>query len=125
MSRAKTGGGVPCIATIPASSARSLRSQVSRSAGMDRAFAASSSSTVAAGRSTTVCPSVSSATKAKWHRSARDLLTRLKRVRPTPDLQRRDRAEEVAAMVVFLLSQQASFVNGANYRVDGGPVAMI
>ena len=49
----------------------------------------------------------------------------LKEERPTLELQRRGRAEEVAAVVVFLLSKQASFVNGANYRVDGGSVATI
>ncbi len=49
----------------------------------------------------------------------------LKEERPTLELQRRGRAEEVAAVVVFLCSAQASFVNGANYRVDGGSVATI
>ena len=49
----------------------------------------------------------------------------LKEERPTLELQRRGRAEEVAAMVVFLCSAQASFCNGANYRVDGGSVATI
>ncbi len=49
----------------------------------------------------------------------------LKEERPTLELHRRGRAEEVAAVVVFLLSKQASFVNGANYRVDGGSVATI
>ena len=49
----------------------------------------------------------------------------LKEERPTLELQRRGRAEEVAAVVVFLCSAQASFVNGANYRVDGGSVATL
>ena len=49
----------------------------------------------------------------------------LKEERPTLELQRRGRPEEVAAVVVFLCSAQASFCNGANYRVDGGSVATI
>lgn len=38
---------------------------------------------------------------------------------------RRGRAEEVAAAVAFLCSEQASFITGANLRVDGGSVATI
>lgn len=49
----------------------------------------------------------------------------LKEERPTLELKRRGRPEEVAALVVFLCSQQASFINGANYRVDGGSVATV
>ena len=49
----------------------------------------------------------------------------LKEERPTLELQRRGRAEEVAAVVVFLCSKHASFINGANYRVDGGSVATV
>ena len=49
----------------------------------------------------------------------------LKEERPTLELQRRGRPEEVAAVVTFLCSKHASFVNGANYRVDGGSVATI
>jgi 3-oxoacyl-[acyl-carrier protein] reductase len=45
--------------------------------------------------------------------------------RPTLELHRRGRAEEVAATMVYLCSQQASFINGANVRVDGGSVASI
>ncbi len=33
--------------------------------------------------------------------------------------------EEVAALVTFLCSKDASFVNSANYRVDGGSVATV
>ena len=49
----------------------------------------------------------------------------LQKERSTLELPRRGRAEEVAAVMVFLLSQQASFVNGANDRVDGGSMAEI
>ena len=53
------------------------------------------------------------------------IATFLKEERPTLELQRRGRPEEVAALIVFLCSQQASFINGANYRVDGGSVATV
>lgn len=45
--------------------------------------------------------------------------------RPYIELKRRGKAEEVAAVVTFLCSDKASFVNGANYRVDAGSVATI
>ncbi|MCP1118631.1 SDR family NAD(P)-dependent oxidoreductase [Robbsia andropogonis] len=45
--------------------------------------------------------------------------------RPFIELKRRGRVEEVAAAIVFLCSERASFVNGSNYRVDGGSVATI
>lgn len=45
--------------------------------------------------------------------------------RPHIELKRRGQAEEVAAVISFLCSDKASFVNGANYRVDGGSVATI
>jgi 3-oxoacyl-[acyl-carrier protein] reductase len=47
----------------------------------------------------------------------------LKEERPSIELGRRGRPEEVAAAIAFLCSEQASFVVGANYRVDGGSVA--
>ncbi|WP_338661386.1 SDR family oxidoreductase [Pararoseomonas sp. SCSIO 73927] len=47
----------------------------------------------------------------------------LKEERPTLELRRRGRVEEVAAVIALLCSERASFVNGANYRVDGGSVA--
>jgi NAD(P)-dependent dehydrogenase (short-subunit alcohol dehydrogenase family) len=45
--------------------------------------------------------------------------------RPYMALKRRGEPQEVAAVVAFLCSEQASFVNGANYRVDSGAVASI
>lgn len=45
--------------------------------------------------------------------------------RPYMELGRRGKPEEVAAVVVFLCSALASFVNGANYRVDAGSVATL
>jgi NAD(P)-dependent dehydrogenase (short-subunit alcohol dehydrogenase family) len=47
----------------------------------------------------------------------------LKEERPTLELRRRGEPEEVAAAILFLCSAQASFVNGANLRMDGGSVA--
>ena len=49
----------------------------------------------------------------------------LEEERPMLELRRRGRAEEVASLVVFLCSAQASFINGSNYRVDGGSVATV
>ncbi len=47
----------------------------------------------------------------------------LEEERPTLELKRRGEAEEVAAAIAFLCSGQASFINGAALRVDGGSVA--
>ena len=49
----------------------------------------------------------------------------LEKERPTLELQRRGTADEVAAAVAFLCSSHASFINGANLRVDGGSVATV
>ncbi len=49
----------------------------------------------------------------------------LKEERPHLELKRRGRPEEVAFVAACLLSERASFVNGANYRVDGGSVQTI
>ncbi|RZM78693.1 SDR family NAD(P)-dependent oxidoreductase [Leptolyngbya iicbica] len=53
------------------------------------------------------------------------IATFLKEKRPHLELQRRGKAQEVAAVITFLCSQQSSYVVGANYRVDGGSVASI
>ncbi|WP_029059534.1 SDR family NAD(P)-dependent oxidoreductase [Stappia stellulata] len=49
----------------------------------------------------------------------------LEQDRPYLALKRRGRPEEVAATIGFLCSEHASFVVGANYRVDGGSIATI
>lgn len=49
----------------------------------------------------------------------------LKQKRPHIELKRPGEEHEVAAVVAFLASEAASFVNGANYRVDGGSVASV
>lgn len=41
------------------------------------------------------------------------------------ELKRRGKVEEAASVIVFLCSDQASFVTGSNYRVDGGSVGTI
>lgn len=46
----------------------------------------------------------------------------LEEERPHLALKRRGRPEEVAFIAACLLSERASFVNGANYRIDGGAV---
>jgi len=45
--------------------------------------------------------------------------------RPHMELKRRGEPDEVANVIGFLVSERASFVNGANYRVDSGSVASI
>ncbi len=49
----------------------------------------------------------------------------LKEERPHLELGRRGKPEEVAFIAATLLSERASFVNGANYRIDGGSVQTI
>jgi NAD(P)-dependent dehydrogenase (short-subunit alcohol dehydrogenase family) len=49
----------------------------------------------------------------------------LEEERPFLALKRRGEADEVAAVIAFLVSERASFVNGANYRVDAGSVATV
>jgi 3-oxoacyl-[acyl-carrier protein] reductase len=45
--------------------------------------------------------------------------------RPHIELKRPGESAEVASAVVFLASEQASFINGTNLRVDGGSVASL
>ena len=49
----------------------------------------------------------------------------LEEERPHMELGRRGEPEEVAAVVAFLRSERASFVNGSNWRVDSGSVAHV
>lgn len=49
----------------------------------------------------------------------------LKEERPGMTLKRRGRADEVAAAIVFLCSERASFINGADLRVDSGSVQTV
>jgi 3-oxoacyl-[acyl-carrier protein] reductase len=49
----------------------------------------------------------------------------LRDFRPNILLGRAGRPDETAGAVVFLASDQASFITGSNYRVDGGSVASI
>ena len=51
--------------------------------------------------------------------------TFLKEERPGMTLKRRGTADEVAAAIVFLCSEQASFINGADLRVDSGSVQTV
>lgn len=49
----------------------------------------------------------------------------LEEERPGIELKRRGEAFEVAPIIALLCSERASFVNGANWRIDGGSVATI
>ena len=45
--------------------------------------------------------------------------------RPHMGLGRPGRIDEVGPLVAFLASEKASFINGSNYRIDGGSVAAV
>jgi NAD(P)-dependent dehydrogenase (short-subunit alcohol dehydrogenase family) len=49
----------------------------------------------------------------------------LREFRPNILLGRAGRPEEMAGICVFLASEQATFITGSNYRVDGGSVASL
>ncbi len=49
----------------------------------------------------------------------------LREFRPNIVLGRAGKSDETSGIVVFLASEQASFVTGSNYRVDGGSVASL
>jgi 3-oxoacyl-[acyl-carrier protein] reductase len=49
----------------------------------------------------------------------------LKENRPHVEVKRPGTVDEAASAVVYLASEQASFINGVNLRVDGGSVASI
>jgi 3-oxoacyl-[acyl-carrier protein] reductase len=55
----------------------------------------------------------------------RAIKTFLEEERPGMVLKRRGEPEEVAAMVLFLCSERASFITGSNMRVDAGSVATV
>lgn len=67
------------------------------------------------------------AEQARLHGLSIELAERnfLEENRPNIVLGRAGRSDETAGIVVFLASEQSSFVTGANYRVDGGSVASI
>lgn len=58
--------------------------------------------------------------------TAAEVLTRfVTKRRPHLELRRPGHSEEVAAVVLFLASEAASYITGTNIRVDGGSVATI
>jgi NAD(P)-dependent dehydrogenase (short-subunit alcohol dehydrogenase family) len=63
--------------------------------------------------------------KEKGTTKAKAITSFLDEQRPYLELKRRGEPDEVANVIAFLCSNLASFVVGANYRVDGGSVATI
>jgi NAD(P)-dependent dehydrogenase (short-subunit alcohol dehydrogenase family) len=49
----------------------------------------------------------------------------LREFRPNILLGRAGQPDEIGGIVVFLASEQASFITGSNFRVDGGSVASV
>ena len=49
----------------------------------------------------------------------------LEEERPNLVLQRRGQSEEVAGLIAYLCSNQAGFITGSNFRVDGGSVGTV
>ncbi len=76
----------------------------------------------AGGRICSVSPGIIDTPQGRQEAAAQPLMAAL--VNNTP-LGREGRAEEVAAVVAFLLSDEASYVSGCDVLVDGGVCAAV
>jgi NAD(P)-dependent dehydrogenase (short-subunit alcohol dehydrogenase family) len=76
----------------------------------------------AGARICSVSPGIIDTPQGQQEAAAHPTMERLVRLTP---LRRTGLAEEVAAVVAFLLSDEASFVNGTDILIDGGVVAAI